>query len=508
MQHLPRAVLLLVALPLLLLPACTQPLHEPKLDDIYGAAARADNPERNPVVVIPGVLGSRLAGPEGQVVWGAFGGGSVSPKKADGARLLALPMRSGVPLASLTDGVRPDGALDRVRISLFGLPFQQRTYADILGLLGAAGYRDPALTNGHEDSAVDAGLTPSEEGSATGDPMDGLDWGQGHYTCFQFAYDWRRDNAENAALLHRFLLDRRAEVQAERVRRYGGQPEDHPVRFDLIAHSMGGLVARHMLRYGDATPGPGAAEAGVPWAGAPLVEKLVMIGTPNAGSAQALTNLIEGADFGPFIASYSPQILGTMPGLYQLLPRERHGALVSQKGASRLDPLNPAVWERHGWGLADPEADDRLAVLLPGVSDAAERRRIALDHQRKALRRATAFQAAMDRPANPPAGTELFLVAGDAVSTASSVQALVLFGRGVEPVEHAPGDGTVTRASALLDERPAAHAADWTPRLRSPLTFSGVTFLHTDHLGLTRDPAFSDNVLWLLLERPEPAPRR
>jgi hypothetical protein len=29
-----------------------------------------------------------------------------------------------------------------------------------------------------------------------------------------------------------------------------------------------------------------------------------------------------------------------------------------------------------------------------------------------------------------------------------------------------------------------------------------VTFLFTDHLGLTRDPAFADNVLYLLLEDP------
>ncbi len=272
------------------------------------------------------------------------------------------------------------------------------------------------------------------------------------------------------------------------------------MRFDVIAHSMGGLLARHMLRFGDALP-PEDADAAVPWSGAPLVEKLVMIGTPNAGSAKVLTNLTEGAEFGPFLPTYGPQILGTMPALYQLLPRGRHGALLDASG-ERLDPLDPAVWAGRGWGLADPDANDELAVLLPGIDDPALRRHIALDHQAKALRRAASFQAAMDRPASPPIGTEIFLVAGDAVSTASVMRAED--DGPVEAIDHAPGDGTVTRASAVLDERPAPGEPGWTTRLRSPLTFAGVTFLHTNHLGLTRDPAFSDNVLWLLLERPDP----
>ena len=38
--------------------------------------------------------------------------------------------------------------------------------------------------------------------------------------------------------------------------------------------------------------------------------------------------------------------------------------------------------------------------------------------------------------------------------------------------------------------------------LRSPIRFSGVMFLFSDHLGMTKDPAFSDNVLYILLEQP------
>lgn len=488
MSHVSRFLCLCV---LTVLAGCTTPLHQPKLEEIYGDAARANAFDRDPVVVIPGVLGSRLAGPRGEQVWGAFGGGSVSPKTPDGARLLALPMRAGAPLASLVDEVRTDGALDRVRIRLFGLPFQQRAYADILGLLGAGGYRDPALLDAYENAPA-VGL----DGGSSGE----LNWGQEHFTCFQFAYDWRRDNAENAAKLHAFLLEKRAEVQAERARRYGGEPDDHPVRFDLIAHSMGGLVARHMLRYGDGSTAHDP-HAEVPWSGAPLVKKLVMIGTPNAGSAEVLHNLTGGAVFGPFLPKYSPQILGTMPALYQLIPRARHGTLVGPNQEA-LDPLSPELWEAAGWGLADPEADEDLQELLPDVADPAERRRIALDHVRKSLERASEFFDAMDRPSRPPAGTEIFLVAGDAVPTSTTLE---VDRDGTLTTERwTPGDNTVTRASALLDERPAFGAPGWTSRLQSPIAFEGVTFLHTDHIGLTRDPGFSDNVLWLLLERPEP----
>jgi pimeloyl-ACP methyl ester carboxylesterase len=74
-----------------------------------------------------------------------------------------------------------------------------------------------------------------------------------------FAYDWRRSVAENAARLQQFVVDQRL---------------DH---FHIVAHSMGGLIARV-------------------WIGAHpelFRGKLVMLGTPNHGSwiAPALLGL-------------------------------------------------------------------------------------------------------------------------------------------------------------------------------------------------------------------------
>lgn len=102
------------------------------------------------------------------------------------------------------------------------------------------------------------------------------------------------------------------------------------------------------------------------------------------------------------------------------------------------------------WGLASPDQDRVLQVLLPDA-DATERRRIALAYQRRCLEQARQFQQAVDLPASPPPGTELYLIAGDAVPTAAVV-AIDLDSGEIEIVAQGPGDGTVLRSSALMDE--------------------------------------------------------
>jgi hypothetical protein len=53
---------------------------------------------------------------------------------------------------------------------------------NILMALGVGGYRDQGLS--------DAGA---------------IDYGDDHFTCFQFDYDWRRDIVENARALEKFI---------------------------------------------------------------------------------------------------------------------------------------------------------------------------------------------------------------------------------------------------------------------------------------------------------------
>ena len=158
--------------------------------------------------------------------------------------------------------------------------------------------------------------------------------------------------------------------------------------------------------------------------------------------------------------------------------------------------LDPSLWEEKQWGLANPENAGTLHWLLPDVEKAADRRRIALDHQRKCLVRAKRFQEALDKPADPPPGTDLFLFAGDAAATLRTVE---VTGRTIASVGWGQGDGTVLRSSAVMDER---EDGTWEPRVRSPVAWRQVVFLFTDHLGLTRSDEFTDNVLYVLLEAP------
>jgi len=457
--------------------ACGSPGGAPNISLIYSPAAQHHGPDRNPIIVIPGILGSKLRDPAtGALAWGAFDGGAADPEKRAGAQLIALPIDAVHSLAELRDEIIPNGALDRVHIRLAGIAIDIQAYAGILATLGAGGYRDESLGLGGE-----------------------VDYGKEHFTCFQFDYDWRRDNVEGARRLHAFIEEKRALVQGEYAKRFGIQNAD--VKFDIAAHSMGGLLARYYLMYGAQDLPANGALPDLTWAGARRVERVILIGTPNAGSVDALVQLVDGRKIGPLLPFYPPSVLGTFPSIYQLLPRSRHHPIRFENGdpESVTDLLDPALWEHHGWGLADRDRAGDLETLMPDVRDAGERRAAALAFQRRALERARAFHAALDRrDATPPDGLDLRLVAGDATDTAQQV-AIGGTSGALRVVAWGPGDGTVLRSSALLDERAGSA---WRPSIDSPLAFRQTLLLPDTHLGLTRSTVFRDNVLYWLLEEP------
>jgi len=209
---------------------------------------------------------------------------------------------------------------------------------------------------------------------------------------------------------------------------------------------------------------------------------------------------VRGDQLAPLLPKYPPALIGTFPSAYQLLPRARHGAAAWDGDAEQpVDLLDPRVWERLGWGLAAPDQDKVLRLLLPGAPTAAERRRLALALQRRMLARAAAFHAALDTPAAAPERLELFLVAGDSEPTPRRVS--VSASGELRIVAWGPGDGTVLRASALLDER---MALGFRPQVVTPIPWQSILFLPEDHLGVTRSLVFQDNVLFWLLEAPRP----
>lgn len=458
------------------LTGCESSDGTPNLGGIYSDLAREEDPDRNPVIVIPGVLGSTLVDTKsGIIAWGEIGRGLENPKKDEAIRRIALPMEAGKPVRDLRDDVVAEQALEKIVIKMYGVTVAINTYADILATLGAGGFRSEI------------------KGS-----IKLVDYGDRHYTSFQFAYDWRRDLVEAARHLHEYILEKRHYVQEQIAERHGIHDKD--VKFNIIAHSMGGLVVRYYLRYGTADLPDDGSLPPLTWKGSRFIEKAVLIATPNGGSTDSFRHLVEGTHLAPGLPSFDAAILGTMPAIYQLLPRKRHGHLIAENGNQReiLDPHDPELWKRMGWGLADPDRDAMLKILLPDISDRETRSKIALDHLEKSLSRARAFAAALDVPATPPPGLSVNLIVGDAVATTDVIRVDPVTGK-LETYKKGPGDGTVLRSSALMDERVGTNRKG---RLITPINWANVLFLFSDHLGLTKDPVFIDNILYSLLEQP------
>ena len=227
---------------------------------------------------------------------------------------------------------------------------------------------------------------------------------------------------------------------------------------------------------------------------------MILIGTPNAGSNLALVQLVDGLPLKP-IVHYPATVLDTMPSIFELLPRPRHRTVVYTGTDQTVDLYDPETWKQLGWGMLNPAESREVKKLLPAIEEKEARMEIAFDHIKKSLRNAQQFHAALDEPASPPSPVRLQIVAGDAEPTLSLLSVSPESGA-LRWADFGPGDGTVLRTSALMDER---QGGEWKPFLASPVSWDKTMFLFEDHLGLTRSPVFIDNVLYQLLEEP-PAP--
>ena len=171
---------------------------------------------------------------------------------------------------------------------------------------------------------------------------------------FEFPYDWRRDNRVAARALQRasagWLKNRRA---------------THPdARLVLLAHSMGGLVARYFLEV---------------LGGAADTRALITFGTPYRGSINALETLVNGIRKAGVLDL--TELTRTYTSIYQLLPiypcvDRGDGRLVHLIEALDTLPITPAQRER----VTAAEAFHRRieAAVTENVKAAAGAARYAL----------------------------------------------------------------------------------------------------------------------------------
>jgi pimeloyl-ACP methyl ester carboxylesterase len=425
--------------------------RRPILDPRLVRSAHRD-PNVPLTVLVPGIMGSQLLRPDGEMVWLNLG-------NALGSYDLSLPFT--LPLSESRDDLVPGDLIgaDTFLPRMFGFT----EYADIIDLLEEAGFA---------------------RGRWDGGPAYHV-----------FTYDWRRDIVEAAR-----ALDRAMEALAEAR----GDPE---ARFNVIGHSMGGLVARYYLRYGTAEP---AEDAPVTWAGARRIRNLILVAVPNGGSIPALDGILNGNRVGMSYTTLAASVISRMPSVYALLPPKDVPALVDGKRRPlAVDLHDPSTWERFGWGPFSPYSPRRRSDTKECEDERAAHREFVA----AALARGGAVHRALARSAASPCPSRVVLLGGDCLPTLA--RAVVPNGSGGPPrfepaspaeaeVMFEAGDGRVTRASALASHLPGADDSEsGTPLAEISQAFFG----SADHHGIYREATFQSILLRMLLRSSKPRPR-
>lgn len=226
---------------------------------------------RDAIVIIPGIMGSELVDCDGNVLWGLADPGWYVSAWTSGRGLDVLVLSAD----------EQEGRYGRVRATRM-LRFP--AFAPMLAGFSpySALIRDVRSVACHPDAVL------------------------------EYAYDWRLPVAHNGQRLAYAAdqhLKRWAASREHEAARRGDPAGDEPARLVLVAHSMGGLVARQAC-----------AISGF----ADQVKGVVTLGTPFFGAPKTVTLLGSGKGTPlPLPRSRVRRLAVTLPGVYDLLPAYR-----------------------------------------------------------------------------------------------------------------------------------------------------------------------------------------
>ena len=323
-----------------------------------------------PVIVIPGLIGSELVNKTtNDTVW--F---NLARSKTDDLR---LPISTN--LAANKDDLVAGDILRNIKYLKF-LP-ETEIYQSIATSL--------KLPGGYEEGDWNA---PSATGYQD--------------TYYVFPYDWRRDNVETARLLIQKINALKIKLKRPNL------------KFNVVAHSMGGLIARYAAMYGDADLPAGTRRIVPNWTGAKSIGKIFLVGTPNEGSVPSLSGLLNGYSISrinlPFIQSITKFDMFTIPSIYQLLP---HGGTLRAFDGDlkplKIDIYSPATWEKYDWAAyKDPKFAKEFTASEQNQAKA---------YFRLVLNRAKRFHEALDANIAAKSPVAMYIIGADCKPTLDAV---------------------------------------------------------------------------------------